>query len=86
MSTFNIVRAWKDVEYRKSLSIDEQRLLPEHPAGTVELTEAELGMAAAGVGPAPDPGTNADLTAGCCAPASICGVPTCCCCTPCGAQ
>lgn len=85
MSTFDIIRAWKDAEYRKSLSIEEQRLLPEHPAGTVELTEAELGMAVAGDAlsadpgavPVADAGTNMDLTAGCCAP--LCGIWTCCC-------
>jgi mersacidin/lichenicidin family type 2 lantibiotic len=36
------IRAWKDVEYRLSLSEAERAQLPEHPAGLVELTETEL--------------------------------------------
>jgi mersacidin/lichenicidin family type 2 lantibiotic len=38
----DIARAWKDLDYRNSLSIEEQALLPANPAGEVELTEAEL--------------------------------------------
>ena len=42
MSNVDIVRAWKDAEYRQSLSAAEQALLPAHPAGAIELEEAEL--------------------------------------------
>lgn len=45
MSTFDIVRAWKDTAYRKNLSIEAQELLTSHPAGTIELSEMELSMA-----------------------------------------
>ena len=37
-----IIRAWKDVEFRLSLSEAERAQLPEHPAGLTELTEQEL--------------------------------------------
>jgi mersacidin/lichenicidin family type 2 lantibiotic len=37
-----LVRAWKDEEYRLSLSEAERALLPENPAGSFELTDAEL--------------------------------------------
>ena len=37
MSTEQIIRAWKDVSYRQSLSEEEQALLPAHPAGAIEL-------------------------------------------------
>jgi mersacidin/lichenicidin family type 2 lantibiotic len=37
-----LVRAWKDEEYRLSLSEAERALLPEHPAGSFELTDEEL--------------------------------------------
>lgn len=37
----NIVRAWKDAEYRKTLSAEELALIPENPVGVVELTEDE---------------------------------------------
>lgn len=43
------------MKYRKNLSIERTRLLHEHPADTVELTEAELGIVASA-------GTHADLT------------------------
>jgi mersacidin/lichenicidin family type 2 lantibiotic len=39
---FDIVRAWKDESYRASLSIQEQAMLPENPAGTLDLSDAEL--------------------------------------------
>ena len=42
MSTDKIIRAWEDPEYRKSLSARERAALPEHPAGTIELTDVEL--------------------------------------------
>ncbi len=38
----NTIRAWKDREYRESLSAEEMALLPENPAGQVELTEEDL--------------------------------------------
>ncbi|HKX26652.1 MAG TPA: mersacidin/lichenicidin family type 2 lantibiotic [Blastocatellia bacterium] len=37
-----IIRAWKDEDYRLSLSLDEQRALPANPAGSVELSNADL--------------------------------------------
>ena len=43
MSTLDIIRAWKDEEYR--LSLDE---MPAHPAGLVELTDADLEQVAGG--------------------------------------
>ena len=39
MTIANIIRAWEDPEYRKSLSADE---LPESPVGQIELTESDL--------------------------------------------
>ncbi len=38
----DIVRAWKDEEYRNSLSSEEQAMLPANPAGSLELSDAEL--------------------------------------------
>ena len=48
MSTFDIIRAWKDEEYRNSLSEAERAALPEHPAGEIELDDAELELVAGG--------------------------------------
>jgi mersacidin/lichenicidin family type 2 lantibiotic len=50
MSFFDIVRAWRDVEYRQSLSAQEQALLPAHPAGAIELADEELTQVAGGTG------------------------------------
>ena len=40
----DVARAWKDPEYRKSLTPEELKSLPPNPAGTGELTEEELGF------------------------------------------
>jgi mersacidin/lichenicidin family type 2 lantibiotic len=42
MTTDQIVRSWKNEDYRLSLSLDEQALLPEDPAGMIELADEEL--------------------------------------------
>lgn len=42
MSIKNIIRAWKDEDYRLNLSEAERALLPEHPAGLIELSGAEM--------------------------------------------
>lgn len=39
---FDIVRAWKDENYRQSLSEEQRSLLPANPAGEVELNDADL--------------------------------------------
>jgi mersacidin/lichenicidin family type 2 lantibiotic len=45
MATLDIIRAWKDEDYRLSLSEAERALLPAHPAGLIELTDVELDAA-----------------------------------------
>lgn len=36
------IRAWKDEEYRLSLAIHERAMLPENPAGEIEVRDEEL--------------------------------------------
>jgi mersacidin/lichenicidin family type 2 lantibiotic len=48
MSQENIIRAWKDASFRDGLSDVERSLLPENPAGLVQLTENQLSLVAAG--------------------------------------
>ena len=48
MTKKDIIRAWKDAEYRASLSEAERAMLPEHPAGLIELTDTEMAMVAGG--------------------------------------
>ena len=38
----DLIRAWKDARYRQSLSEAELALVPEHPAGVIELHASEL--------------------------------------------
>ena len=49
MSTTDIIRAWKDPEYRESLSEAELAALPQNPAGLIELTDAHLEAVAGGL-------------------------------------
>ncbi len=42
MNARKIVRAWKDEAYRLSLSDEERALLPDHPAGPIDLSDGEL--------------------------------------------
>jgi mersacidin/lichenicidin family type 2 lantibiotic len=42
MSRVDVIRAWKDEEYRASLSEAERAQLPAHPAGLIELDDQEM--------------------------------------------
>jgi mersacidin/lichenicidin family type 2 lantibiotic len=42
VSPIETVRAWTDPEYRATLTPEQLALLPEHPAGLVELDEKDL--------------------------------------------
>jgi mersacidin/lichenicidin family type 2 lantibiotic len=48
MSRVNVVRAWKDEEYRNSLTEAERASLPENPAGLLDVVESELRQVAGG--------------------------------------
>lgn len=48
MSKLDIIRAWKDEEYASSLTDVQRAMLPENPAGLVELTDQDLQTAAGG--------------------------------------
>ena len=56
MSYEDIIRAWKDEEYRMSLSEEKRAQLPEHPAGLIELTDTELELIGGGYGYGDDNG------------------------------
>jgi len=49
MSKENIIRAWKDPEYRSSLNAYEHASLPANPAGTID--DRKLAEVAGGVPP-----------------------------------
>jgi mersacidin/lichenicidin family type 2 lantibiotic len=42
MSKRKIIRAWKDEEYRQTLSAAEKETMPPNPAGSIELSDAQL--------------------------------------------
>jgi mersacidin/lichenicidin family type 2 lantibiotic len=42
MNSTEIVRSWKDEDYRLSLGAREQTLLPDSPVGIVALSDEEL--------------------------------------------
>jgi mersacidin/lichenicidin family type 2 lantibiotic len=48
MSHEDIIRAWKDEEYRNSLSQEQRAKLPENPAGIVELPDEAMQTVAGG--------------------------------------
>ena len=44
MKKENIVRAWRDPEFRARLSEEEKAQLPSHPAGLLELSDEDLAL------------------------------------------
>lgn len=44
----DIIRAWKDADYRNSLSAAERAALPVNPAGDMGLTEEDLSIVVGG--------------------------------------
>ena len=81
MSRPDVIRAWKDVEYRASLSATEIEMLPAHPAGPVEISDADLGGVAGGsiddpIGPIIIVTIDFCLSLAFCATVTICFPPT----------
>lgn len=58
MKHLDIIRAWKDPEYRNSLSAEQLSQLPEHPAGMSTLSDEALELAAGGLRATTDPGSG----------------------------
>jgi mersacidin/lichenicidin family type 2 lantibiotic len=48
MCKLDVVRAWKDEDYRMSLTDAERRMLPSNPAGLIEISDMELGAVGGG--------------------------------------
>jgi mersacidin/lichenicidin family type 2 lantibiotic len=71
MKEIDVIRAWKDEEYRMSLNDAQRARLPSNPAGIIELSDADLAFAAGGT----DTGTKTWqlLTYGCCETVTPCG-------------
>jgi len=43
MCKSDVVRAWKDEDYRMTLSEAERMILPANPAGPLEISDSQLG-------------------------------------------
>jgi len=48
MKANDYIRAWKDPDYRASLSAEQRAALPAHPCAEVELSDEVLGQIAGG--------------------------------------
>jgi mersacidin/lichenicidin family type 2 lantibiotic len=44
MAKVDVIRAWKDEEYRLGLSEAERASLPAHPAGLIDLDDDQMRM------------------------------------------
>jgi len=62
MSYRDIIRAWKDPNFRNSLNAAQRALIPDNPAGLIELSDDDLKHAAGG----------ASATAHTCSPSPAC--------------
>jgi mersacidin/lichenicidin family type 2 lantibiotic len=69
MSNIDIVRAWKDEDYRASLSEAEQAMLPENPAGLVDLADEDMSSMAGGAALACTTDPHTETCAKCCSAA-----------------
>jgi mersacidin/lichenicidin family type 2 lantibiotic len=45
MTTDKIIRAWKDEDFRNTLTESERTALPGNPAGIIDLTDADIAKA-----------------------------------------
>lgn len=61
----DVIRAWKDVEYRSQLTVEQLAALPASPAGTIELSAAEMSSAAGGASTYTYGGTCPRTDSGC---------------------
>ena len=53
MSTLDIIRAWKDEDFRRGLTAEQLSRLPAHPSGAIDLQDRSLERAFSGLGCSP---------------------------------
>ncbi len=63
MTGNQVIQAWKNEDYRSSLSAEQGAMLPDNPAGMIELSDADLSAVSGG---ATFGGTCECWTFGCC--------------------
>ena len=42
MAAIEVIKAWKDEEYRENLGAEQKAQLPQHPSGLIEFEQPEL--------------------------------------------
>jgi mersacidin/lichenicidin family type 2 lantibiotic len=42
MSNLDIIRAWKDEEFRRNLTDEQRAQLPGHPSGAIEIEDPDI--------------------------------------------
>ena len=42
MSNLSIIRAWKDADYRRSLTDEQRARIPAHPSGAIEFQDLDF--------------------------------------------
>jgi mersacidin/lichenicidin family type 2 lantibiotic len=42
MPAIEVIKSWKDEEYRDTLTLEEKAQLPEHPSGLIEFGQPQL--------------------------------------------
>jgi len=48
MDKVDVIRAWKDQDYRDSLTEEQKAQLPENPVGLIELTDEDMSSVSGG--------------------------------------
>jgi mersacidin/lichenicidin family type 2 lantibiotic len=48
MTTRDVIRAWRDPDFRAGLTNDQRSALPKHPSGLIDLKDDDLSDVAAG--------------------------------------
>jgi mersacidin/lichenicidin family type 2 lantibiotic len=77
MLPLDIVRAWKDPDYRLTMNDQDQAALPQHPAGMMELSDEALQEALGAQNYQPDTGFLCVSTVLACATAAFSCWPGC---------
>ncbi|MDZ8188410.1 MAG: mersacidin/lichenicidin family type 2 lantibiotic [Nostoc sp. ChiSLP02] len=73
INDIDVVRAWKDEEYRSSLTEAQRAQIPDNPAGLVDLTDEEINGIEGGFSFHISGGRVCTVTAECGCPSTVTG-------------
>jgi mersacidin/lichenicidin family type 2 lantibiotic len=69
----DVIRAWRDEKYYRSLTSEQQQSLPAHPAGLIELTDNDIRQVFGGSGSS---NTDCSKPVFACSESGSCGEPS----------